>query len=119
MSGFALQGLWTVAVTDHEYNHSHFLAAPHNELHSFYLDDKHDARRSSDTSASRDALTAFIAFKQLVASRHDFKWMFVAPATTLFFAEAAQRAVKGLDWKRPHIITGSTCALCSLCAPNE
>ena len=111
-----LQGLQTFVVTSHEPNASHFLAAPAKEWHAFYPNDNHDTRRTFVDTDSRDALAAFVAFKKLQEHNQDFKWMFLAPASTLFFVGAAHRVVEGLDWNQPHVLTGEGYhELCSAC----
>ena len=106
-----LQGLQTVVVTDHEPNGDHYKGGADSESHHFYPNDDHASRRTFQTSDTRGALAPFIAFKALQANGSKFKWLFTGMADTMFFIEGARRAVQGLDWDKPYILTGrcSTC----------
>ena len=65
-------------------------------------------RRAGAAGASRTALAPFLALRDLGPT--SFKWAFVGTrnADTAFFADAAARAVEGLDPDVPSLLTGET-----------
>jgi hypothetical protein len=42
---------------------------------------------------------------------NSFKWMFLGPADTVFFPEAAAHVVADLDPEMPYVLTGGVCTL--------